>query len=105
MAWELEIGHPPDDFCVLHKCDNPPCVNPAHLFLGTNRDNTHDAMAKGRMARGEANGSARLTRAEVIEIRRRYAAGGTTHRTLGVEYGVSRTTISYIVRRQCWRYV
>ena len=61
VAWIFANGPIPQGLCVLHKCDNPPCVAVEHLFLGTNKDNTHDMMAKGRQslvrARGDANGS------------------------------------------------
>lgn len=60
---------------VLHRCDKPPCCNPAHLFGGTQRDNRADCVAKGRQARGETNGAAKLTDAQVAEIQRRYVPG------------------------------
>ena len=54
FTWEKTYGKIPDGFCVLHHCDNPPCVNPEHLFLGTNLDNVRDRDAKGRQAHGES---------------------------------------------------
>ena len=56
FVWEATRGPIPDGLCVLHRCDNPPCCNPMHLFLGTKADNSHDRHAKGRTARGERNG-------------------------------------------------
>lgn len=98
---------------VLHKCDNPPCVRPDHLFLGTDADNVHDCIAKGRnrlpdpkMApKGEKNGSAKLTAIQVREIRTRYSSGGVSLATLGREYGVFHSNIQAIVNRRSWRHV
>lgn len=64
-SWELHVGTVPDDLCVLHKCDNGLCVNPAHLFLGTTQDNNADKMRKGRQPYGEAAGRTKLTRNSV----------------------------------------
>lgn len=93
---------------VCHSCDNPPCVNPAHLFLGTLSDNTQDALSKGRWSRtpthwGETSPKAKLSSAEVAEIRLRYAAGEAYQRELGEEYGVSQTQIGRIVRGVRWK--
>lgn len=98
---------------VLHKCDNPPCVNPDHLFLGTDADNVHDCIAKGRnklpdpstAPKGEANGHAKLTATQVQEIRVRYAGGGISLAALGQEYGVIHSNIHAIVSRRSWRHV
>jgi hypothetical protein len=90
-------GIDPGDFYVCHKCDNPPCVRPDHLFLGTPADNAGDAKAKGR-----ARGPARLTKDEVIAIRSRRAQGAAV-KALALEYGVAEPTIWGVVRGQNWK--
>ena len=107
VAWELTNGPIPDGLCVLHHCDNPPCVNPAHLFLGTDADNVADMVAKGRQsaAPGERNGYAKLTADQVREIYARYHAGGILQRELADEYGINQTNVSSITRGKRWRHV
>lgn len=82
ISWELVNGSIPPGICVLHRCDNPACVNPSHLWLGSMKDNSQDMARKGRdgrhskpdaTARGSGHGMAKLTEAKVVEIRRRYA--------------------------------
>lgn len=97
-SYELHNGPIPEDMCVCHKCDNPACVNPAHLFLGTHADNMQDKTAKGR-------NDSKLTEAQVREIRRRYAQEGTTQEELAAEYGIDRANVGYIVRRDTWRHI
>lgn len=103
ISWFLAHGEWPDLF-VCHSCDNPPCVNPAHLWLGTNDDNIADRLAKGRPpgpARGEANRTAKLTPVQVLEIR---AAGGRGA-DLARRFGVTNTTISHIRLGKTWRHL
>lgn len=102
VAYELGRGPIPDGLFVLHSCDNPPCCNPAHLFLGTSKDNSDDMIQKGRDLhfRGEQHGRCKLTDAQVAEIRERYAAGGVTQIQLGAEFGVAHSQISRIVTRK-----
>lgn len=105
-SWILANGPIPDGLCVLHRCDNPPCVNPAHLFLGTNADNIADMVAKRRQAPpqlGSANPSAKLTEAQVVGIRQRLASGeGRT--ALAAEFCVTYMVISMVERRRSWRH-
>lgn len=89
---------------VCHFCDNPPCVNPAHLFIGTRSENMHDAGRKGSMrrdTRGMNNGRAKLTPDTVEDIRTKYAAGISQDR-LAALFGIGQTQVSRIVRREHW---
>jgi len=84
-----------DGLCVCHTCDNPPCVNPEHLFLGTHASNAADKVRKGRAAR-------KLDWEKVREIRRRYKVGGVTQKGLADEYGVTSGMIRHVIRNRMW---
>lgn len=102
-SYELHNGAIPQGMFCCHHCDNPSCVNPAHLFLGTHNDNMADMKSKGRQKHG--NGKAKVTEAQVLEIRQKYARGGITHRELAAIYGVNREAISNIIQRKNWPHV
>lgn len=108
-AYFLTYGPIPDGMKVCHRCDNPSCCNPAHLFLGTDRDNWHDANSKGRRrfdtARGERSASAVLKEGQVRHIRSLYAAGGVTLKDLAFRFGVSVGAIEKVVNRRTWRHL
>lgn len=125
LAWGIANGRmPPSDMFVCHSCDNPNCVNPAHLWLGTNSDNLRDASTKGRRflqkhpemgffaqpgnsrfrAKGERHGSAKLTESEAAIIKRELAAG-VTMAHLGRQFGVSSACILTIQRGRNWKHV
>lgn len=104
MAYEMFVGPIPDGMQVCHRCDNPACVNPEHLFLGTMEDNFQDIIVKQRRV-GEWNGNVRLTEDLVRTIRDAYAKGGVTTYELADQYGVTRPNIGYIVNRKTWRHV
>lgn len=104
FAWEAEHGPIPAGMLVCHRCDNPPCVRPDHLFLGTNADNMADRNAKGRHSHGVSRPGAKLTDAAVLEIRARHLSGDN-HPTLSASFGVSLTTISDILNGKKWGHV
>ena len=121
VAWTMAHGPIPGGLCVLHHCDNPPCVeaSPGHLFLGTKSVNNADMRAKGRdargsangahthperLARGEANGSAKLDEKKVREIRG-LAAAGLSQREIAKRFNVHRVNVGLVVRRETWAHV
>lgn len=106
VAYQLYIGEIPDGLYVLHHCDNRKCVNPEHLFLGTQKDNMCDRDSKGRGVipdnSGENHGLSKLSKKQVLEIIDKRARGFTTV-AIAKEFGVARTTISGIVCGRRWQ--
>jgi hypothetical protein len=101
VAWELRNGPVPAGLLVCHRCDTPACVNPAHLFIGTAKENTADAISKGRLSHGSQHYKTRLTESDVLSIL------NDSRRTFEVaaHYGVRPNTISRIRSRVRWRHV
>jgi len=102
------IGPIPNDIHVLHKCDNPPCVNPNHLFLGDDKINVHDMMIKGRAnqaKKGSVNGRAIVSEADVIEIRKLFDSGEMTITELAYKYKLTWRPTQMIVKRMTWRHI
>lgn len=89
ISWQLHYGTIPRGMHVLHRCDNPACVNPAHLFLGDQRANNADKVAKKRHAMGTKFPHSKLTPPKVAEMRKRYASEHTTLARLADEYGIA----------------
>jgi hypothetical protein len=104
VAYELFVGPIPDGLQVLHSCDVRACINPTHMTVGTNADNTTDKVAKGRQRRGERTPGVKLTTAKVLTIRARHAAGATRDQ-LALDCGVTPGQIGRIVRRVDWKHV
>ncbi len=104
FAFVLAKGPIPAGLNVLHSCDNPRCVNPSHLFLGTTQDNIADKVRKNRQLRGETHRMVKLTDESVRMIRDRYEEGAQQDH-LSAQFGVSRSNIGMIVRRVTWRHI
>lgn len=102
LTYRLFVG-PTNGLFVLHKCDNPPCCNPDHLFLGTQADNMKDRSKKNRQCKGEKNGRAKLTKEQVNDIRTEYAAGFTTQTKLAIKHNVTQALIGRIIRYLHWK--
>jgi hypothetical protein len=117
VAYFLYYQIDPKEMHVLHRCDNPRCINPEHLFLGTNDDNIKDKVSKGRQAKntawnkgttgispsGENNGTSKLTVEQVKEIRRRYSKGVVGTSRLAKEFSVSNQAVKNIIHNKTWR--
>lgn len=110
VAWQFAYGEIPKGshhgtMCVLHRCDNPACVNPSHLFLGTHGDNMRDMVRKKRHAqpnqKGEANRNAKLTEEQIRSIR----IDTRSQYQIARDYGIHQMTVSDILRRRIWKHV
>lgn len=107
LAWLLHHGSLDPNLDVLHTCDNPPCCNPRHLFLGTHTDNVADMIAKGRRfeLRGQASGRSPFTEDRIRELRAMYVTGLYSYADLAKMEGVDRSCIRRIIRRETWTHV
>lgn len=105
LSYEFHNGPIPDGLWVLHKCDNRRCVNPNHLFLGTNSDNIQDCITKGRFPVGERHSCAKLTRAEVLWCRKAHRDHGWNFSELGRAFGVSNQSMRSAVKGINWKHI
>ena len=106
FSWVLHNGPIPTGMCVLHRCDNPPCVNIKHLFLGTREQNNADRNRKKRtvIVRGEKSGRAILNR-QIVKLIKRHIKKGVTFSHLGQLFGVRWQTIQAIAKGRTWKHV
>lgn len=101
VSYKVAFGDFSSSLNVLHHCDNHSCVRPDHLFLGAAKDNMDDRDNKGRQARGEKHGMARLTQASVLEIRRLQST--VSQRRLAKMFNVGKTTIAHVEKETTWK--
>lgn len=101
ISFEVFNGPIPPDTFVCHKCDTKACINPAHLFLGTDLDNIWDMISKGRNPKGSKHGKALLTEDHVLKIRKDIRPSGV----IAPEYGVKKATITGIRSRRAWKHI
>lgn len=101
ISYEIHKGPIPNGKVIMHTCDNPPCVNPLHLFPGTRGQNNRDSKEKGRNARGERQGRSKLKSKDVVEIR----LSTKPQYILATKFGVNQGAISKIKKRKSWRHV
>lgn len=103
-SWLINRGDIPAGMKVLHTCDNPPCVNPDHLFIGTQADNIEDMVTKGRGAKGEVSGSHKLTEVQVLELRADRDSGMII-KQLRLKYNTSHANACAIIHRRTWTHI
>lgn len=105
VSWSIYRGEIPAGMQILHHCDNPPCVNPRHLFLGTQSDNMKDMTIKGRRANGAKNGNSKINELDVVNIRMLGRTGRLKQKTIGKMYRLSSQQISHILAVRRWKHI
>ena len=103
VAYQLAKGEISPGLCVLHKCDNRKCINPNHLFLGTNRDNIDDMVKKGRQLSGERHPKAKLNIEKVKSIRALYSTGNYSYADLAKEFGIVPSYAKDVIKGDYWK--
>lgn len=104
LQWMMTNGRIPEGIKVLHTCDNPACVNPAHLFLGTDDDNSKDMIKKGRQRKGSSHGRCKLNEDQVRQIRFMHQ-NGARQKELVQKFGVAQQTISHVLCHDYWKHI
>lgn len=110
LIYQELVGDIPEEMCVCHKCDNPPCIRPSHLFLGTMRDNMHDMIRKNRQRhdsnpKGEKHHNSKLTKEKALLILSRCNEPDFSPTKMGIELAVDACTVIDVVKRRTWRHV
>ena len=101
VSYETYVESIPSQQCVLHHCDVRNCINPKHLFIGTNKENSEDMVIKERSARGERQGTSKLTATDVLSIRK----DSRMHRVIAADFGISRTNVGVIKSHKSWKHI
>lgn len=104
FSYAYFVGQIPSGLCVLHHCDNPPCVRPDHLFLGTRADNHADAAAKGRSTRGSKQWNSKLKDSDIVNIRA-LRSEGVRVKNIAQWYGVNEFAIYKILNKTNWKHI
>lgn len=105
MSWILHNGPIPDGQCVLHRCDNPECTNPDHLFLGSNADNTADMKSKNRHMFGESHRGSKVTEEMIPQIIRDWIPRRFTRKMVAQKYGISVNQVGNIIKGRQWTHI
>lgn len=105
LSYFIHNNKDPYGFAVLHKCDNRKCVNPNHLYLGSNKDNSEDMVQKNRQASGVNNGSSKLSEQQVIEIRKEYVFRTVSFQKLANKFNLAKATVKSIIKRETWKHI
>ena len=113
MMWMLTYGEIPDGMLICHKCDNPPCINPFHLFIGSYADNTKDMVMKGRkstivypdrLPRGINHKNAKLNDVDILQIRT-MSSKGVSYKDIKAQFNIGKSNISSIINRKTWTHL
>lgn len=105
ISYQIINGKIPEKMCILHKCDNPLCVRPDHLFLGTLADNSIDMVMKGRSLFGEKNRKSKLKDSDILKIRSIYNKNKITQTEIANIFNVTQSMIGFIVRKENWIHI